>query len=226
MGENMPKRSRPNRRISVALSAICLLSAPVNAQEVSNFIPVTPDMLTNPDPADWLMFSRTYDAQRYSPLEQINKDNVKKLRMVWSRGMDQGRVESIPLVYDGVMYVLAPGAQILALDATNGDRIWAYQRPVPAPQRAQARSKTLAIYQDMIYHTATDGFVVALDARTVKCAGKPKLSAVVPLFRIDRCRGCSDFITRLCVKPAKAVLLQARCTYRCGTLAPYYPRDG
>jgi alcohol dehydrogenase (cytochrome c) len=162
----MPKRSRPALQIAFALSALSLLSAAAAAQQVSSFIPVTEDMLQNPDPADWLMFSRTYDAQRYSPLDQINKQNVKDLRMVWARGMNQGRVESIPLVYDGIMYVLAPGAQILALDATNGDTIWSYQRAVPAAARAQARSKTLAIYQDMIYHTAPDGYVIALDART------------------------------------------------------------
>ena len=162
----MPKRSRPGLQVVFALLSVSLLSVTTAAQEVSNFIPVTQDMLKNPDPADWLMFSRTFDAQRYSPLEQINKNNVKNLRMAWSRGMNQGRVESIPLVYDGVMYVLAPGAQILALDATNGDTIWSYQRSVPAPDRAQARSKTIAIYQDMIYHTAPDGYVIALDART------------------------------------------------------------
>jgi alcohol dehydrogenase (cytochrome c) len=159
-------RSRPGLQFAFAFSAISVLSASAAAQEVSSFIPVTQAMLESPDSADWLMFSRTFDAQRFSPLDQINKTNVKDLRMAWSRGMDQGRVESIPLVYDGVMYVLAPGAQILALDATNGDTIWSYQRSVPAPVRAQARSKTIAIFQDMIYHTAPDGYVVALDART------------------------------------------------------------
>jgi alcohol dehydrogenase (cytochrome c) len=149
----------------LALS-VAMQASTAAAQQVSNFIPVTQDMLEDPDPADWLMFSRTYDAQRYSPLDQIDKNNVGDLRMVWARGMEQGRVESIPLVYDGVMYVLAPGAQILALDATTGDTLWTYQRAVQPPERAQARSKNLAIYQDMIYHTAPDGYVIALDART------------------------------------------------------------
>ena len=154
--------SRPVLQLALGLTAATLLIADPKAQEVSNFVPVTQYMLENPDPADWLMFSRTFDAQRYSPLDEINKGNVKNLRMVWSRGMDQGRVESIPLVYDGIMYVLAPGAQILALDATNGDTIWSYQRSLPAPERAQARSKNLAIYNDMIYHTAPDNHVIAL----------------------------------------------------------------
>jgi len=46
--------------------------------------PVTDAMLRDPDPADWLMYSRTYDAQRYSPLSQINKSNVGSLALAWS----------------------------------------------------------------------------------------------------------------------------------------------
>jgi glucose dehydrogenase len=41
--------------------------------QVNNFTEVTQQMLENPSPNDWLMFSRTYDAQRFSPLEQINR---------------------------------------------------------------------------------------------------------------------------------------------------------
>ena len=44
--------------------------------------PVTPAMLLNPPADDWLMYSRTYDAQRYSPLNQINKQNVSRLTQV------------------------------------------------------------------------------------------------------------------------------------------------
>ncbi len=135
------------------------------AAPVSNFIPVTQEILENPAPEDWLMFNRSFDAQRFSPLDQINKDNVDQLRMAWARGMGQGTVESIPLVYRGIMYVLAPGGEILALDATNGDTLWRYQRTLPPPLMTSARSKNLALFQDLIYHTAADGFVIALDAR-------------------------------------------------------------
>ena len=66
-------------------------------------------MLRNPSPNDWLMYSRTYDAFRYSPLKQINKKNVKNLRLAWTRGLEDGVTETIPIVHDGVMYVVAPG---------------------------------------------------------------------------------------------------------------------
>ena len=54
------------------------------------FVPVTSEMLANPNPNDWLMYNRTYDSQRYSPLKQIDKGNVDQLRMVWTRSQGAG----------------------------------------------------------------------------------------------------------------------------------------
>src|SRR5215468_1593121 len=90
---------------------------------------VTQKMLENPSPDDWLMFSRTYDAQRYSPLKQINKQNVGQLKMVFNFDMPAGTTETIPLVHDGVMYVTLPSGAVRALDAATGDTIWEYKRP-------------------------------------------------------------------------------------------------
>ena len=135
--------------------------------QLDDFSPVTTDMLENPSAADWLSYSRTPDAQRYSPLDQIDRDNVARLSLAWSRGMRAGTLESIPIVYDGVMYMLTPGAVVQAVDATNGDLIWEYQHELENPESAPLhRSKTLAIYQDLILLTGPDSFVVGLDART------------------------------------------------------------
>src|SRR5213595_3402705 len=98
------------------------------AAQSGTFVPVTQDMQANPDPADWLHISRTYNQHRFSPLTQINKSNAAQLRMAWSRGLPAGTQESTPIVYRGVMYVMAPGAGIQALDAANGDLIWQYVR--------------------------------------------------------------------------------------------------
>src|SRR5882672_2900760 len=95
------------------------------------FKPVTEEVLVNPDPADWLMINRTYDEQRFSPLDQINKSNVGDLRMAWTRGMPSGTQESTPMVYNGVMYLIAPGGGVQALDATTGDLVWEYWRTYP-----------------------------------------------------------------------------------------------
>jgi alcohol dehydrogenase (cytochrome c) len=162
--------------------------------QVKDFVPVTDQMLLNPSADDWLMFSRTYDAQRFSPLSQVNKQNVSQLALAWSRGLGPGITETIPTVYKGVMYVNVPGGAVQALDAATGDLIWEYQRPAPAPPEGtggrgrgggaaqggsgafgQARSKTLAIYDDMIYYTAPDSYVIAIDARTGKLRWESKV---------------------------------------------------
>jgi alcohol dehydrogenase (cytochrome c) len=144
--------------------------------QVADFRPVTDATLSNPDAADWLMMSRTFDEQRFSPLNQINKSNVGQLRMAWSRGLPNGTQESTPIVYRGVMYLYAPGASIQAVDATNGDLIWEYQRDYPKEVTPPAaRTKSLGIYEDMIYFAAPDGFLVALDAKTGKLRWETKV---------------------------------------------------
>jgi alcohol dehydrogenase (cytochrome c) len=157
------------------LSVACLLlSAPCAFAQA--FVPVTQSILANPDPADWLMINRTFDEQRFSPLDQINKTNVGQLRMAWSRGLPNGTQESTPIVYRGVMYLYAPGASIQAVDATNGDLIWEYTRNYPRDLSATAaRNKSLGIFEDMIYFAAPDGFLVALDARTGKIRWETKV---------------------------------------------------
>ena len=134
---------------------------------IKEFVPVTDAILNNPSPSDWLWYSRTPDAQRFSPLNQINRNNVKSLGLAWSRGLPEGMTETIPTVYRGVMYLTMPGGSVAALDATTGDMIWHYQKNYGQGNGSgSARSKTLAIYEDMVYFTAPDEKVVALDART------------------------------------------------------------
>jgi alcohol dehydrogenase (cytochrome c) len=149
--------------VAITISATTI-SAP--AQVVKDYVPVTQEMLLHPSPDDWLMYSRTYDAQRFSPLKQVDRSNVSQLRMAWTRGLGPGASETIPIVHNGVMYLVEPGATVQALDATNGDLIWEYKRKVPAAAAGTARTKSLAIYQDVVLYTAPDGFVVGLDART------------------------------------------------------------
>jgi len=142
--------------------------------QVKSFTPVTPAMLQNPSPSDWLMFSRTYDAQRFSPLDQINKQNVGSLRLAWNRGMGAGQTETIPIVHNGVMYVVNPGAIVQALDGATGDLIWEYKREMAANAASSGRTKSLAIYEDVILYTAPDSFVVGIDARTGKVRWETK----------------------------------------------------
>jgi glucose dehydrogenase len=134
-----------SRTFCVAAVLLGAIATPAAAQ-TANFVPVTEAILENPDPADWLMLNRTFDQQRFSPLNQINKSNVAQLRMAWSRGLPAGTQESTPIVYGGIMYLFAPGASIQAVDATNGDLIWEYTRDYPRTVTPQAaRNKNLGI---------------------------------------------------------------------------------
>src|SRR5579863_7217982 len=130
----------------ILLVCSSLFMGPLLIGQVQKYVPVTQQMLENPSPDDWLMFSRTYDAQRFSPLKQINKQNVGQLHLAWERGMGAGQTETIPIVHNGVMYVVNPGAVVQALNAATGDLLWEYKRPVAAGAAGQARTKNLAIF--------------------------------------------------------------------------------
>ena len=141
--------------------------------------PVTDQMLANPDPADWLMWRRTLDSWGYSPLNQITKANVAKLKMVWSRGMGPGVQEATPLVHNGVMYLPNPSDLVQAMDAATGEMKWEYKRnwpddlgkfiPVPSINR------NLAIYGNNIIDTSADDFVFGLDSATGKLAWQTRI---------------------------------------------------
>ena len=75
-----------NRKLIFICSLLFGLITPQALAQVKDFSPVTREMLLNPSPDDWLMFSRTYDNQRFSPLDQINRQNVNQLRLAWVTG--------------------------------------------------------------------------------------------------------------------------------------------
>ena len=91
---------------------------------VPNFVTVTDQTMRAPKPADWLIHRGNYQAWGYSPLDQINKANVKTLQLVWSRAMEPGPNQATPLVYNGVMYIGNPRDVIQAIDAASGELLW------------------------------------------------------------------------------------------------------
>ena len=132
------------------------------AGTIENFTPVTDAMLENPDPADWPMHRRNYYGHSYSPLSQINTDNVSGMALEWVWNMYEGDSEPAPLVYDGIMYLINPGNVIQALDAATGELIW--ENWAGPANRQDMRN--IAIYNDKIIQATTDARLVALDART------------------------------------------------------------
>ena len=182
-------------RLGLAISAALLGSTLLLTAQGKDFRPVTEAMLRNPAPGDWLNWRRTDNAWGYSPLDQINKQNVQQLQLAWSWSMDDtGAQEAAPLVHDGVMYLPNPRGVIQALDGATGDLIWEYRpgaTPAPAPsgrgggeqtdiprlaQRpasggtdlGRGIQKTLAIFDDKIFATTNEAHIIALDARTGK----------------------------------------------------------
>lgn len=131
---------------------------------VADFRPVSAEMLADPPPEDWLMFRRTYDGWAYSPLDQVDRENVAELRLAWARAMEPGGQYTTPLVHDGVMYIQHPGDVIQALDATDGDLIWEYRRRAERNSGARNR-RNLAIFETRIFHLTDDHHLIALDAR-------------------------------------------------------------
>jgi alcohol dehydrogenase (cytochrome c) len=136
--------------------------------EVGNYRPVTPEMLTNPPPEDWLIFGRNYQRHSYSPLNQITRDNVKNLQLKWIWAMnDSGANQTTPIVHDGIIYLASPSNIVQALDGRTGDLIWETRvGPDQAPGYGGIRS--IAIAEDRVFLPTSDAHMVALDARNGK----------------------------------------------------------
>ena len=140
------------------------------AGEVKNYVPVTDEMLRNPDPGDWLMIRRNYQAWSHSPLTAVTNRNVHNLRLAWVWAMnDGGANEPTPIVHNGIIYLSNTSNTVQALDGRTGDLIWE-NRIGPDSMRAYGATRSLAIYQNNVFVATTDARLYALDARTGKIA--------------------------------------------------------
>src|SRR5262245_55486736 len=84
------------------------------------------------DPSSWLTYSGNYQAQRFSPLTQINRQNVAQLKPAWIYQMrNSGIVETTPIVADGVMYITELPSTVTALDVRTGSPLWTYTQHIP-----------------------------------------------------------------------------------------------
>ncbi len=132
---------------------------------------LTYDRLLHPDrePGNWLTYSGNYASHHYSPLGQITRANVGRLKPAWMyqiRGREH--FETMPLVFDGVMYITDPPSDVTALDLRTGRPIWHYRRAIP-PGIAVCCGQVnrgVAALGGQIFVTTIDAHVVALDAAT------------------------------------------------------------
>lgn len=155
------------RAVVIICLIVCLsvlLSTNANAQ-------VTFDRLVNAakEPQNWLTYSGDYSGKRFSALDQINTSSAKSMvaKWVYQTGAT-GKVETSPLVVDGILYATAQDDRAFALDARTGRPIWMYQHPVPSDIRPCCGhvNRGLAILGDKVFLGTLDAHVVALDAKT------------------------------------------------------------
>jgi len=118
---------------------------------------------------NWLMYGRTYNAHRYSPIKQINKENVKELVPVWTfqTGVLDG-FECTPLVIDGVMYITTPWNHAFAVDCKTGSPLWHYQKSLPENLAlcCDAVNRGFGAWGERLYMTTLDAHLVCLDRNT------------------------------------------------------------
>ncbi len=146
-------------------AGVALPPWPAPANPFARYEPVTDAMLAHPRAGDWLTWRRTYDDQGFSPLEQVDAQNVKRLRVAWTLTLPAGPNAATPLEHDGVIFVHSYGDNVQALDAKTGDALWHYHRQLPRNLRPTVK-RNLALYEDKIYFGTSDAHVVALDAKT------------------------------------------------------------
>ncbi len=141
--------------------------------------------ILDPQPGDWLSYDGGINGNRFSPLDQINKENVSKLQLAWSYTVELWRqflpdtpyfhenmryfgLETVPLVADGIMYITGPN-QVMALSARTGAEIWRYARPrteglVSDPSLGTNRG--VAILGDKVFMVTDDARLIAINRIT------------------------------------------------------------
>jgi len=123
------------------------------------------------EPGNWLSHGRTYDEQRYSPLDQINDTNVSGLGLAWHYDFDTNRgLEATPIVVDGVMFTSGSWSRVYALDARSGELLWQYDPQVPPEWAVHACcdvvNRGVALWRGSVFVGTLDGRLVSLDAGT------------------------------------------------------------
>jgi alcohol dehydrogenase (cytochrome c) len=132
------------------------------------------------EPQNWLTYYGAYDGQRYSPLDQINTENVRHLAPAWvfqfgSSGIHAGpstyAFEAAPIVVDGVMYVSGWDGWVWAMDARTGKHLWQYKHAIPFDTSLCCGNvnRGVAVAQGKVFVVTLNAHLVALDAATGKC---------------------------------------------------------
>ena len=121
------------------------------------------------EPGNWMTYSGSYSSNRHSRLQQINGENVGRLKVKWAFQMKTVEtVEATPLVVDGIMYLTQPPNDVVALDAETGRTYWTYKRSLPDRINVCCGqvNRGLAILGDHLFMGTVDAHIVALDRKS------------------------------------------------------------
>ncbi|MES2626882.1 MAG: PQQ-dependent dehydrogenase, methanol/ethanol family [Pseudomonadota bacterium] len=120
---------------------------------------------------EWLTYGRDYYESRFSPLNEIDTDNVSELGVAWTFDTDSFRgLEATPLIHDGIIYATRPWSSVFAIDARTGEKLWDYDpqvdRSIGWKACCDVVNRGVALYDDKVYVGTIDGRLIALDAKT------------------------------------------------------------
>jgi quinohemoprotein ethanol dehydrogenase len=156
--------------VAACLAVLCAVG--IASQRGKGPAAVDTKRIVNADqePGNWMSVGRTYQEQRYSPLAQINENNVGQLGLAWYYDLNTQRgIEGTPVVVDGVMYGTSAWTITFALDAKTGRELWRYDPKVPAEWSrfvcCDVVSRGPAVYEGKVIIATLDGRLIALDAK-------------------------------------------------------------
>jgi quinohemoprotein ethanol dehydrogenase len=164
-------------RLAIALF-LAVISEACHQARVASEMPVKPANVNESrlisadrEPGNWMTYGRTYDEQRFSPLNQINDRNVSQLGLAWYYDLDTNRgQEATPIVVDGVMYFTSAWGKVFALNVTTGQLLWSNDPKVPGNWAVNACcdvvNRGVAAWNGKIFVGTLDGRLIALDAKT------------------------------------------------------------
>lgn len=165
---------------SVAAALVCAgATAVVHVQSETAAPAFSRTELVPPPTAGWPTNGGNLSNQRYSPLTEINRDNVARLKGVWRtrlRGSGIGPQysgEAQPIVYDGVIYVATGADDVFAVSVETGRILWEYEAKLDPKIDSVCcgwTSRGVGLGDGKIFLGQLDGRLVALDQRTGKVA--------------------------------------------------------
>ena len=166
-----PAKNQPAAKPAAASAQPAASPATNGGLDGYTFHAITQDHLLKgtDDPTYWLMYGGNYAGWRFSPLTDINRDNVKNLKAAWmfQTGIP-AQMQASPIVADGIIYLTAAYNHLFALDAVTGELLWRYEHELPDDMRVCCgpSNKGAAIAGELIFMATLDAHVVALNRKT------------------------------------------------------------